>query len=58
MLKVKQIAEELSVTPKTVRQWIKKGLLPGYKTGRIYLIELDDYERFKKLSKVERNEEL
>ena len=42
-----QIAEQLAVTPSTVRRWIRSGALPAVKAGprvwRISKADLDEY---------------
>ena len=56
MLRVNEIAKELGVAPRTVRQWIKKGSLPGYHMGHIYLVEVEDYQVFKENMKVRKKD--
>lgn len=51
MLTTKDIASELNVSDKTVRNWIDGGLLPAYKFGKEYRVERDDFEAFKNNSK-------
>ena len=35
---VDQAAEYLHVTPYTIRKWLRKGKIPGWKIGRLYRI--------------------
>jgi excisionase family DNA binding protein len=43
---VEDIAEELSVSVDTVRNWIKQGKLEAYKVGRDYRISREQFEKF------------
>lgn len=43
---VKFISEDLDVPEDTVREWIRKKLLPAYKVSREYRIKREDYEKF------------
>lgn len=36
VLTVNEAAEYLRVTPYTVRKWLRDGLIPGRKIGRVY----------------------
>jgi len=45
-LTVKFIADDLDVCRKTVRRWIKAGLLPHHKLGRQFRIAEEDYRAF------------
>ena len=42
-LKTTDIAEELRVTPGTVRVWIRKGYLPAVKLGGTIRVYSDEY---------------
>ena len=42
---IKQFAELLSVTPKTVYVWDKKGIIETYKIGGITRVKHESYER-------------
>lgn len=53
MLTVIEVAEQLKISPKTVRVWIESGKLPGYRFGKDYRINAEDLESFIKESKVE-----
>ena len=44
---VKQVAEDMDVTPQTVLRWVSAKLLPVVRVNRRVLrIRRDDYERF------------
>ena len=43
---VGEVAELLRVDEKTVRNWIRNGLLPAIRVGRQYRIERTEYESF------------
>ncbi len=36
-----EVAAILNRTEKTVRRWLKKGMIPGKKIGRVWIIEED-----------------
>lgn len=46
ILTPEQVAERLAVTPKAVREWLKSGMLPGRKIGRLWRIRERDYDAF------------
>lgn len=46
ILTVEQAAAKLQVRPNTVRDWLKKGRIPGRKIGRVYRILESDIEAF------------
>lgn len=53
-LTVEEVAEELRVHPETVRQWIRRGELDAFDTGRGYRIsrtDLDDFVQRRKTSR-------
>lgn len=51
-LTVNQVAELLQLSPLTVRDWIRSGLLPHVKVGRrTYRIDRDDLERWLRTQK-------
>ena len=52
MLTIKYIASELNISENTVRNWINKGLLKGYKLDREYRVKKEDYEQFLNNSKI------
>ncbi len=41
-----QVAEALSVTPQTIRNWIRKGVLPAEKYGHVFRIRSEDFAAF------------
>lgn len=38
LLKIKEVADRFQVTPRTIRQQIKKGNIPAVKIGRVWRI--------------------
>lgn len=46
LMTVDQIATRLNVTPHTVNRWLRDGDLAGYKVGKEWRVEPDDFERF------------
>lgn len=42
----REIADELHQKPKTIQEWIRKGLLPAYKVNRRYLISEAQVQAF------------
>jgi excisionase family DNA binding protein len=45
-LTVNEIAEELRVKPRTVRQWLDSGALHGIKAGRQWRVRPENLEAF------------
>lgn len=44
-IKVKDAAELVGVTPKTIRNWVNAGKIPGYRFGyKRFIVDLDDIE--------------
>ncbi|MBP1934867.1 helix-turn-helix domain-containing protein [Ammoniphilus resinae] len=41
-----EAADTLGVSPKTIREWLRKGNLPGVKTGRLWRIREEDLQSF------------
>ena len=41
---VEQAAEKLTVSPGTIREWLRNGTLPGHKAGRFWRITDKDIE--------------
>ena len=41
-----EVAAALSVTPQTIRNWIKKGVLPAERLGHVFRIRREDFEAF------------
>lgn len=46
LLSVEQVAKRLNVTELTVRRWLMKGILPGYRFSGEWRIEVSDLEAF------------
>mgnify|MGYP005856152247 CR=1 FL=1 len=46
ILTVKQVAEKLHVKPLTVREYLRKGKIPGRKLGKSWLVVETDLEMF------------
>jgi excisionase family DNA binding protein len=44
LLTVSQVAEQLQVTPQTIRNWIDGGALPAARIGRGFRIRRDDVD--------------
>jgi excisionase family DNA binding protein len=55
-LTVKEIAEELKVEISTVQGWIREKKLIAYKVGRDYRIKREDYDRFLKERRTDKEE--
>ena len=47
-----ELAELLSVVPRTIDRWTKSGDLKAYKLGRVVRFRRDDIESFLKESKI------
>lgn len=45
-IKPEKIAEELKVSPATVRAWLRKGELKGIKVGSLWRIKEEDYKKY------------
>lgn len=43
---VEDIAEYLSITPDTARQWVREGKLPAYKAGKRYKLKLSEVDEW------------
>ena len=57
LLTTGEIAEILKVTSATIRNWIKKGIIPSIKVGHLYFIrESDFYELLSKHLTTAKNE--
>lgn len=41
---LEEVAEHLSVSQDSIREWIKKGKLPFYKAGRLYRFRLSEVD--------------
>ena len=46
MLTPSEIAEKLNIHPNTVRDYLKAGILPAVKLGRVWRVEEEDLEEF------------
>jgi hypothetical protein len=42
LMKISIAAHFCAVTPKTIRKWIRQGLVPVYGRGRVYRVKLED----------------
>lgn len=52
-IKVKDAAQMLGVTPKTIRNWVNAGKLPGYWFGyKRFIVDLDDIEPLMKFRRI------
>ena len=49
MLTLEAVAERYEVEVATVRGWIRRGLLPAFRVGRVTRIAEEDEERFRRL---------
>ena len=47
VMNAQALATHLGVTERTVRRWIERGVLPGEKRGRSFVIRREDGERLK-----------
>lgn len=43
-LSVQDVAARLSVSPAAVRDWIKSGLLPARRVGKLFRVDLREFE--------------
>jgi excisionase family DNA binding protein len=41
-----QVAAILQLSPKTIKDWLRAGKLPGYKIGRVWRVRQADLETF------------
>jgi excisionase family DNA binding protein len=44
LLTVPQVAEEMQVTPQTIRNWIDHGTLPAVRVGRAFRVRREDVD--------------
>ncbi len=56
LLTTEQVAELLQIHINVVREWLKKGKLPGIKLGREWRIDPRDLEEFLEKNKVRKEE--
>lgn len=45
-LRLDAAAQQYGVSPRTVREWIKRGQLPAYRVGRLLMVRRDDLDAF------------
>lgn len=57
VLTIAEIAEQLRVSNRTVRNWIDSGKLKAFKFGLQYRVNKSDFEDFIKQSEVKNEEE-
>ena len=43
---LEQVADHLTVSKDTIRNWIKEGLLPAYKVGKMYKFKLSEVDQW------------
>ena len=43
---VEEVSKQLDISPRTVREYIRKGKLKAVKIGNKYIISEDNYRRF------------
>ena len=43
---LEQVADHLTVSKDTIRNWIKEGLLPAYKVGKMYRFKLSEVDQW------------
>ena len=43
---LEQVADHLTVSKDTIRHWIKKGLLPAYRVGKMYKFKLSEVDQW------------
>ena len=43
---IEEIADKLKVDLETVRNWLRKGTLKGYKFGKFWRVKESDFEEF------------
>ena len=46
MMTVKEVAQELNVSIRTVRRWISEGKLKAFKIGGVVRIPEEEYQKF------------
>lgn len=57
VLTPEEVAAELKMAPKTVKDWLRDGKLPGKKYGRFWRVLRSDLEKFKVSGSPEEEEE-
>lgn len=53
-IKINDVAKTLSINPRTVRRWIRKGL-PAYRPGKAYYLYMSEVNQWLKETKHESN---
>lgn len=51
LLTVEEVAANLKISPKIIRKWLRDGIMPGVKLGRVWRIDEKDLEEFIQRSK-------
>lgn len=46
LLTPEEAALQLGITPRTIREWLRNGKLPGVKLGRLWRVKETDLEAF------------
>lgn len=46
LLTISESAKRLNITERTLRKWLREGVLPGVKMGRIWRVDDQDLEEF------------
>jgi len=46
LLTPEQVAEALQIKPRTIREWLRNGSLPGVKVGRSLRVRRQDLKRY------------
>ena len=57
ILSISEVAEQLKVSDRTVRNWIEKGMIKAYRFGLVYRIRKEDFDAFIQASQVNFEEE-
>ena len=57
ILTISEVADQLKVSDRTVRNWIEKGTIKAYRFGLVYRIRKEDFDEFVKQSQVNFDEE-
>ena len=52
-----EVAKALHVNIITIKRWVQKGLLPGYKLGKEYRIKKSDLDKFMAERKIVKKEQ-
>lgn len=46
LLTISESAKRLNIAERTLRKWLREGILPGAKMGRIWRVDEKDLEEF------------